>query len=99
MAEKSHDAGSAKAVEPSLNPIPVPSNPETMPEKLPSSPEEGIEKLEKKQTNKSDIPEPEYPSTAKVIPIVAALYMTFFLVALVGQPFHPLSSNPRLTMI
>ena len=44
---------------------------------------EATEELGKMQTNKSDIPEPEYPSMAKVIPIVTSVYGAFFLVALV----------------
>lgn len=46
----------------------------------------GMEKLEQKQTNRSDMEEPEYPPKAKVIPIVAALYAAFFLLALVRPP-------------
>lgn len=66
--------------------IPPPANPETMPENIETASSEGTEELERKQTNKSDMPEPEYPTMAKVIPIVAALYAAFFLVALVPPP-------------
>lgn len=57
---------------------------------------EGPEEMDKKQTNRSDA-EPTYPSTAKVIPIVLALYMSMFLVALVSPPTLPLYHDPRLT--
>ena len=87
MTEQSTHDTSAKTFEGSLDPISAPVNAETMPEKLPV-PNGATDELEKKQTNKSDIPEPEYPPMIKIVPIIAAIYMTFFLVALV---LHPLA--------
>ncbi len=84
MDQHSHRADPEKKVEASLDSIPPPANPETMPEKTASPSSEDAQELEmKKQTMKDDLPEPEYPSMAKVIPIVVALYSAFFLVALV----------------
>ena len=69
--------------------MPPPAHPGALPERMDANLAEGSEdqeeELEKKQTNKSDIPEPEYPSFAKVIPIMASIYMTFFLIALVSS--------------
>ena len=43
--------------------------------------------------------EPEFPSMRKVLVIMAALYMSFFLVALVHPPPSPLTfARPILTM-
>ena len=92
MAEQPHHEDLKEKGETSLNPVAPPANPETMPEKIQAT-TEGTQELGKKQTNKSDIPEPEYPPMAKVIPAVAALYMAFFLVALV-RPFPSLSPEP-----
>ena len=74
----------------------TPANPETMPEQLPIGPDaemaskhskDSIKKVTEKEPFNPDA-EPEYPSTRRVIPIVAALYMSFFLVALVSRsPF------------
>ena len=70
----------------------APAIPETFPEQLPSGPDaemasrhskSSIEKAPKDEPFDPDA-EPEYPSTRRVIPIVAALYMSFFLVALVS---------------
>lgn len=84
MDQHSHRADPEKRVEASLDPIPPPAHPETMPEKTASPSSEDAQELEmKKKTTKDDLPEPEYPSMAKVIPIVVALYSAFFLVALV----------------
>jgi len=88
MAEQPFPVDHKHAVEASLEPIPTQTNPEMTPEKMQSTVKEDTEELEKKQTNKSDIAEPEYPPMAKVVPIVAALYMAFFLVALVRPSVH-----------
>ena len=68
----------------SLDSVPPPAHPEAMPEKMDTSSAEGTEELEQKQTNKSDIPEPEYPSFAKVLPVMLSIYGSFFLIALVS---------------
>ncbi len=75
-----------------LDPIPPPALPETMLEKT-EPPPSGNEESEKRPTQKDELPEPEYPSRAEVIPIVAALYSAFFLVALVPQPLAPRPST------
>lgn len=94
MDENSHCVDPEKSVEASLDPIPPPAHPETMPEKTGSLSSEDAQEREKtEQTTQSDIPEPEYPSMAKVIPIVVALYSAFFLVALVLQPPTPLPNT------
>ena len=71
----------------------TPVNPETMPEQLPIASDaeraskhskDSVEKVPEKEPFNPDA-EPEYPSTRRVIPIVAALYMSFFLVALVSR--------------
>ncbi len=64
-----------------------------MPEKTELTSLENAQELQERQTNKDELPEPEYPSRAKVIPIVAALYSAFFLVALVPQPLAPRPST------
>ena len=75
--------------------IAAPATQEAFVEKLPASQtsdaESGpkMEKLSKQET------EPEYPSLRRVIPIVAALYMCFFLVALVRCPTLPYVAPPR----
>lgn len=70
-----------------------PANPETSPEQLPAGPDadmaskhsrNAIEKGSKEEPFNPDA-EPEYPSTRRVIPIVIALYLSFFLVALVSH--------------
>ena len=70
-----------------------PANPETFPEQLPTGPDadmaskhskNSIEKGSKEEPFNPDA-EPEYPSTRRVIPIVIALYLSFFLVALVSR--------------
>ena len=70
-----------------------PANPETMPEQLPIASDaeiaskhskDSIEKVPEKEPYNPDA-EPEYPSRRRVIPIVAALYMSIFLVALVSR--------------
>lgn len=69
--------------------IPPPVNPETMAEKLPALQSSDSEELSKVPTNELEKQEtePEYPSMRRVVPIVAALYMSFFLVALVRSSF------------
>ena len=70
-----------------------PANPETFPEQLHTGPDadmaskdskNSIEKGSKEEPFNPDA-EPEYPSTRRVIPIVIALYLSFFLVALVSR--------------
>ena len=70
-----------------------PANPEAFPDKLPTGPDaemaskyskNSIEKGSKEEPFNPDA-EPEYPSTRRVIPIVIALYLSFFLVALVSR--------------
>jgi len=89
MGEETHTVEPVEALTLSKTiSIPPPANPETMVEKIHTSqPSETgklsgppMEKLTKQDT------EPEHPSMRRVIPIVAALYMAFFLVALVSRP-------------
>jgi len=89
--EDAHHVDAEERLEAFPDPISSSARPERMPEKSESPPSGGAEALEKKQTDESDIPEPEYPSMAKVIPIAAALYSAFFLVSLVPQPATPRS--------
>ena len=70
----------------SQEPLPPPTNPEAMPEKIQSLERVNSQQLQKKAINESDTPDPEYPTTRRVIPIVVSLYMAFFLVGLVGLP-------------
>ena len=87
MVDKQHHEETHQELDASPDSIPVPANPETRQEKTELTSIEEKHDLEKKQTNKSDIPEPEYPPMVKVIPVVAALYMAMFLVALVCYPY------------
>ena len=73
-------------------------------EKLPSDTdadmgweERSVEKTTEKPPPNEEA-EQEFPSTKRVIPIVAALYMAIFLVALVSI-LYPLSVRSRLTNI
>lgn len=70
-----------------------PANPGTIPDQLPTSldaeagsrhSKSSIEKAPKDEPFNPDA-EPEYPSTRRVIPIAGALYLSFFLVALVSR--------------
>ena len=88
MGEHNSDVKPEKTVD-----CATPANPETMPERLPIRSDaemaskhsgDSIEKVPEKEPFNPDA-EPEYPSTRRVIPIVAALYMSFFLVALVSR--------------
>lgn len=62
--------------------IPPPGNEETMATNIQESQVEAAEDLSHIKTNQSEA-EPEYPSTKKLIPSLVALYLAFFLVALV----------------
>lgn len=107
MAEHTRPVETEKHVEASPDVLPPPADPETNPEMAPDWPSHAKEELDKEtevlakeQTKQSDIPEPEYPSMAKVIPIVAALYMAFFLVALVCLPlFHLCLCDPMSNQV
>lgn len=71
-----------------------------MVEKLPASQSSEAQELLKtpmENRDKHDT-EPEYPSLQRVIPIVFALYIAFFLVALV-RPSLYLYTRPLLTFI
>ena len=70
-----------------------PANAETFPDQLPTGPDtemaskhskSSIEKGAEEEPFNPDA-EPEYPSMRRVIPIVIALYLSFFLVALVSR--------------
>ena len=87
MDEKGHDGGSEQAVIiATTTPMPPPTNPETAVEKtitsIQSSKDEDGEEAAKVHTHDSNA-EPEYPTLKKLIPLMAALYIAFFLVALV----------------
>ena len=86
-------------VKPSVPAPPV--NPETFPEQLPSKPDAdmaskhsktSIDKGSEMEPFNPDA-EPEYPSTRRVIPIAGALYLSFFLVALVSRFPQSLQSS------
>lgn len=71
--------------------IPPPANQETIAANIQESKVEADEDLTHTKTNQSEA-EPEYPSRKKLIPSVIALYLAFFLVALVCYT----SLSPRL---
>lgn len=62
--------------------IPPPANQETIAANIQQSKVEADEDLTHTKTNQSEA-EPEYPTRKKLIPSVIALYLAFFLVALV----------------
>lgn len=103
MGDQHYAVNPEKGVEASTISTPPPANPETILDNLPSHTdadmgweERSVEKTtEKPPLNKA---KQEFPSTKRVIPIVAALYMAFFLVALVSIPY-PLSVRSMLTKI
>ena len=64
--------------------IPPPGNEETMAENIQARQLETTDELTHAKTNQSEA-EPEYPTLKKLIPSVIALYLAFFLVALVGN--------------
>lgn len=64
--------------------IPPPGNQEAMAENIQESRVEAAEALTQAKTNQSEA-EPEYPTLKKLIPSVIALYLAFFLVALVRR--------------
>ena len=76
--EKSKDTSSEQSS------IPPPGNEETMAENIQAPQLETTDKLTLAKTNQSEA-EPEYPTLKKLIPSVIALYLAFFLVALVGD--------------
>ena len=70
----------------------LPAKPETIPNQLPKGSDgemaskhsrNSIDKGSKDEPFNPDA-EPEYPSTRRVIPVAGALYLSFFLVALVS---------------
>lgn len=61
---------------------PPPGDQETVAENIKQSQVEAAEGLAHAKTNQSEA-EPEYPTLKKLIPSVIALYLAFFLVALV----------------
>ena len=61
---------------------PPPGDQETMAENIQQSQVDAAEHLTHAKTNQSEA-EPEYPTLKKLIPSVIALYLAFFLVALV----------------
>ena len=75
---------------PSIHSLPPPGHEETLADNIHQSQMETTEKLTSAKTNQSEA-EPEYPSLKKLIPTVIALYLAFFLVALV---WHTLPSAP-----
>ena len=76
-AEKSIDTSSDQSS------IPPPGNEETMAENIQAQ-QQTTDQLTHAKTNQSEA-EPEYPTLKKLIPSVIALYLAFFLVALVGN--------------
>ncbi|KAL6716123.1 hypothetical protein ACLMJK_005689 [Lecanora helva] len=69
----------------SPDPLPLPTNPETTLEKEPAlttEDKENAEELGHTEISREETQEPEYPPMVKVLPIVAAVYMAFFLIAL-----------------
>lgn len=82
--EKNHNMEQAKAVETSsIHSSRAPrGDQETVTENIKQSQIEAAEGLTPSKTNQSEA-EPEYPSRKKLIPTVIALYLAFFLVALV----------------
>lgn len=93
MAEGKDDRESEKTIDTLSvdSSIPPTGNPETMTENIQKSRIEADEELTHAKTNQSEA-EPEYPTLKKLIPSVIALYLAFFLVALVYNPF----SSPPL---
>ena len=82
--EKNNNRGPAKTVETSSvdSSKPPPGNEETMMGNIKESQLEATEDLTHAKTNQSEA-EPQYPTLKKLIPTVIALYLAFFLVALV----------------
>ena len=71
---------------------PPPGNEETMLGNLKESHLEAAEDLTHAKTNQSEA-EPQYPTLKKLIPTVIALYLAFFLVALVCSILHSTKSR------
>lgn len=65
---------------------PPPADQEAMAVNIQQSQVEAAEELTHAKTNRSEA-EPEYPTLKKLIPTVIALYLAFFLVALVRDYF------------
>ena len=93
MIQEKDSMETPKAVKsPSLHSsLPPPGNEETMAENIHQSQIETTEALTNAKTNQSEA-EPEYPTLKKLIPTVIALYLAFFLVALVWHTL-PVPSN------
>ena len=70
---------------------PPPGHEETMAENIQQSHVDATDELQHAKTNQSE-KEPEYPTLKKLIPTVIALYLAFFLVALVRHPASPLNA-------
>ena len=77
QSEKGVDTSSLHSSTP-----PPPGHQETMAENIQQSQIDATDPLEHAKTSQSN-KEPEYPSRKKLIPTVIALYLAFFLVALV----------------
>ena len=78
--------------------IPPPGHQETMAENIQQSQVDATDPLQQAKTNQSE-KEPEYPTLKKLIPTVIALYLAFFLVALVRDSSPPCPSTcPWLIM-
>ena len=84
MAHERDDMNSEKMADTSSidSSIPPPANQETIAANIQESKVEAAEDLTHTKTNQSEA-EPEYPTRKKLIPSVIALYLAFFLVALV----------------
>ena len=84
MAHERDDMDSEKMADTSSldSSIPPPANQETIAANIQESKVEEAEDLTHTKTTQSEA-EPEYPTRKKLIPSVIALYLAFFLVALV----------------
>ena len=96
MAEEKKDMGPAEGVDTSSldSSRPPPGNQEAMAENIHQSQVEANEELTHTKTSQSEV-EPVYPNLRKLVPTVIALYLAFFLVALVCHlpPSTPLHSQ------
>ena len=86
VIEDKHSMETEKSIDTSSDQssIPPPGNEETMAENMQAQQLETPDELTHAKTNQSEA-EPEYPTLKKLIPSVIALYLAFFLVALVGN--------------
>ena len=96
MIEEKDSMEAATAVKsPSLHSsLPPPGHEDTLAGNIHQSQIETTEALTNAKTNRSEA-EPEYPTLKKLIPTVIALYLAFFLVALVCHiwPCTPLQNQ------